>query len=82
MIIEHPVELANSLLRGRRFADIPRHGVVDFIVVQYWGDKRWPTFNVADVCLVVGVSLFMLYLAKQARGSPATADVGPIDWQD
>jgi signal peptidase II len=70
MIIEHPVELANSLLRARRFVDIPRHGVVDFIVVHYWPDRTWPTFNIADICLVVGVSLFMVYLARQAHGNP------------
>jgi signal peptidase II len=68
MIIEYPVELANSVARGRRFVDIPRHGVVDFIVVHYWDGKRWPTFNIADICLVVGVGLFMLYLARQAQG--------------
>lgn len=67
MIVEHPVELADSLLRARKFVDIPRHGVIDFIVVHYWHGKRWPTFNVADMCLVVGVGLFMLYLARQGR---------------
>jgi signal peptidase II len=67
MIIEHPVELADALLRARKFVDIPRHGVVDFIVVHYWHGKRWPTFNVADMCLVVGVGLFLLYLARQTK---------------
>lgn len=74
LIIEHPVELANSLLRARRFVDIPRHGVVDFIVVHYWEGKRWPTFNIADICLVVGVGLFLLYLARQARSNPVTQE--------
>jgi signal peptidase II len=74
LIIEHPVELAKSLLRARRFVDIPRHGVIDFIVVHYWDGKRWPTFNIADICLVVGVGLFMLYLAMQGRATPATVD--------
>src|SRR5690242_2548162 len=46
MIVEYPVELANSILRARKFVDLPRHGVVDFIVVYYWHGKRWPTFNV------------------------------------
>lgn len=79
MIVEHPVELADSLLRARRFVDIPRHGVVDFIVVHYWEDKLWPTFNIADMCLVVGVGVFMLYLARQARGTPATGEADPAD---
>jgi signal peptidase II len=82
MIVEHPVELANSLLRARRFVDIPRHGVVDFIVVHYWQDKRWPTFNIADVCLVVGVGLFLLYLARQARSGPATGAPDPAGAAD
>ena len=67
MIVEYPVELSESVLRNRKFVDIPRHGVIDFIVVHYWHGKRWPTFNVADMCLVVGVCLFMVYLARQAR---------------
>jgi signal peptidase II len=74
MIIEHPVELSKSLLRARRFVDIPRHGVVDFIVVHYWENKRWPTFNIADMCLVVGVGLFLVYLASQARRNPETGE--------
>jgi signal peptidase II len=71
MIIEHPEELADSILRARKFVDLPRHGVVDFIVVHYWHGKRWPTFNVADVCLVVGVSLFVLYLVRQSKQDAA-----------
>lgn len=30
------------------------HGVVDFIVIGY-GDWFWPTFNIADIAIVVGV---------------------------
>ena len=66
LITEHPVELSRSMLRGRNFVDIPRHGVVDFIVVYIWPNRRWPSFNVADTCLVVGVALFIIYLARQA----------------
>lgn len=65
MIIEHPVEFGDSVLRGRNFVDLPRHGVVDFIAVHYWYGKEWPTFNVADMCLVVGVGMFLVYLARQ-----------------
>ena len=39
-----------------------RHGyVVDFLSVGI-GDMRWPTFNVADSALVVGIGLLVLYL--------------------
>ncbi|KIG16580.1 Lipoprotein signal peptidase [Enhygromyxa salina] len=67
LITEHPTELAQALLRPRNYVDVPRHGVVDFIVVYYWPTRRWPTFNIADVCLVIGVALFLIYLARQPR---------------
>jgi signal peptidase II len=76
MIVENPVELADSVLRNRKFVDIPRHGVVDFIVVHYWQGKRWPTFNVADICLVVGVGLFVIYLVRQGRDTPTAGTSG------
>lgn len=41
-----------------------RHGVVDFIKVFYWEGKPWPTFNVADVALVVGVGLLLIFLFR------------------
>jgi signal peptidase II len=58
-----------------------RHGVVDFIKVFYWPDKPWPTFNVADIALVVGVGLLFIFLTRHGetidaakRGAaPATA---------
>lgn len=65
LITEHPVELSKALLRGRNYVDVPRHGVVDFIVVYIWPQQRWPSFNIADTCLVIGVALFVLYLARQ-----------------
>jgi signal peptidase II len=45
----------------------PRHGVVDFIKVFYWPDKPWPTFNVADVALVVGVGLLFIFLTRHGE---------------
>jgi signal peptidase II len=45
----------------------PRHGVVDFIKVLYWPDKPWPTFNVADVALVVGVGLLFIFLTRHGE---------------
>lgn len=41
-----------------------RHGVVDFIKVFYWPHKPWPTFNVADIALVVGIGLLLLFMGK------------------
>jgi signal peptidase II len=57
--------LGNLYDRILRFdPNYQRHGVVDFLVFYYWPDKRWPAFNVADVALVAGVILFMLFLRK------------------
>ncbi|MCH9681596.1 MAG: signal peptidase II [Deltaproteobacteria bacterium] len=41
-----------------------RHGVVDFIRLFYWKGKAWPTFNVADVALVAGVLLLLIFLLR------------------
>lgn len=40
--------------------------VTDFVVWKYY-DKEWPTFNVADVALVIGVGLLFLDMIKDAR---------------
>ncbi len=46
--------------------------VVDFVSVGI-GDLRWPTFNVADSSLVIGIGLLMLYLTfGDERRSDAT----------
>ena len=50
-------------------------GVVDFIKVNYpWGGS-WPTFNIADALLVVGVGLLIIGWARaaKAQGSAAAA---------
>ena len=73
-LIQHPREMADALSRGRLRAELPRHGVVDFLVVHYWPGKRWPTFNVADVCLVVGVGLFLFYLLRLGRKAGPNAE--------
>lgn len=50
-----------------------RHGVVDFIKIFYWPGKVWPTFNVADVALVVGVGLLLIFLTKHGDALDAEA---------
>ena len=67
VLIEHPREVAQAMLHGRAFADVPRHGVVDFILIYYWPGMRWPSFNLADAGLVAGVALFLLFLLRNAR---------------
>jgi signal peptidase II len=42
------------------------YGQVTDFVVWKWHDKEWPTFNVADVALVVGVLLLFLDMGKDS----------------
>lgn len=43
-------------------SDRLRYGyVVDFMSVGF-GDLRWPTFNIADSALVIGIGLLVIYL--------------------
>ncbi len=62
---------------------VTRHGVVDFLQFYYdWDEgKYWPIFNVADVALVIGVGLLLIYIryhgddeaaAGQAVDEPAS----------
>lgn len=46
--------------------------VTDFVSVGI-GELRWPTFNVADAAIVVGILLLVGYLAFFDRGRPEAA---------
>jgi signal peptidase II len=46
--------------------------VTDFIVWKYY-DTEWPTFNIADVALVVGVGLLFLDMGKEVRAEAQAA---------
>jgi signal peptidase II len=35
--------------------------VVDFIDVHYKNEYTWPTFNVADIAIVIGIALFFFF---------------------
>ena len=59
----------------RTFLD--HHGVVDFIVVNYWPGKRRPAFNIADAALVAGVLLFMIYLRRHGDQADVPALAPP-----
>ncbi len=53
-------------------------GVVDFIDVRFYGllgMERWPTFNVADACVVMaGVLLFVAMLRDEFHGKGSEQD--------
>ena len=44
-----------------------RPGVVDFISIGIDGVYRWPTFNIADMCIVVGAALLIIVLYKEEK---------------
>lgn len=41
--------------------------VIDFIVWKYTSEYRWPTFNLADVFICIGVALIMWQILRQSR---------------
>lgn len=62
-----------------------QYGVVDFIKVFYWEDKPWPTFNIADVALVVGVGLLFVFLTRHGDaldGKKTDKDADGTDKRD
>ena len=69
--------MADRVLRG---------AVVDFIDVQIWSGFHWPSFNIADSSLLIGLVSLAFYVIRQRdplRGSmaqpvpPATDGVDP-----
>jgi signal peptidase II len=52
--------------------------VIDFIDIHLWGGYTWPTFNVADSAIVLGVGLllFEVFLGDQdlAEADESMAD--------
>jgi len=45
--------------------------VIDFIDVHLWGGYTWPTFNLADSFIVVGVALLVAETFFQPEEEPA-----------
>ena len=59
----------------RAFRDAPGGGtgVVDFISVTLPGGYLWPTFNVADVLLVLGVAAMIFVSLGRRNAAPQTS---------
>jgi signal peptidase II len=52
--------------------------VVDFILVLVrWRGRMWPTFNLADSAICVGIGLFMIAAFRAGRGQTA-AEEAPV----
>jgi signal peptidase II len=56
--------------------------VVDFIHV-YWGRWAFPTFNVADSAITVGITVFLILslFTKKLDPAPKSAETAPADEQ-
>ncbi len=58
------------------FLDRVRLGyVIDFIDWHWYDLATWPTFNIADSCISVGVGLLVLDMLKNPKGAPQPAPV-------
>ncbi len=65
-----------------RANDGGHYGVVDFIKVNYpWGGS-WPTFNVADALLLVGVLMLLIFLRREADPDEADESAGASETAD
>jgi signal peptidase II len=65
--------LGNGLDRALDLGRAGETGVVDFIKVNYpWGGS-WPTFNVADILIVVGVAVLLIDGWRKRGSAPAPA---------
>lgn len=51
--------------------------VVDFIDLHYNGGNIWPIFNVADMCINLGVALLILYFLLYPEEEKAAAEIEP-----
>lgn len=69
--------LHDRLVRQMEIRGEMHYGVVDFIKVFYWENKPWPTFNIADVALVVGVGLLFIYLSRHGDATDAKKKSAP-----
>ncbi|MBV1861135.1 MAG: signal peptidase II [Nannocystaceae bacterium] len=70
--------LGNGYDRAFRGAPGGGTGVIDFVSVRLPGGYVWPTFNVADVLLVLGVATFIVVSMvsgrrRNAEPQPSTA---------
>lgn len=70
--------LGNLHDRLFRVDELGRHGVVDFMKINYpWGGS-WPVFNVADVLLLVGVGLLLVAgIGRERDGSEPDTPAEP-----
>jgi signal peptidase II len=56
---------------GNLIDRLARHYVIDFIEWYWWNrpDIRWPTFNIADSLLVVGIGMILVHPNPKRPGT-------------
>jgi len=60
-------------------ADRVVHGeVIDFLDFTLYGGYVWPTFNVADCCIVVGVAILMLEMLFEPEPPEGEGEGAPV----
>jgi signal peptidase II len=71
--------LHDRLFRLMEIRGQMRYGVVDFIKIYYWPGRVWPTFNVADMALVIGVGLLFIFLARHGDALDGPKVATPVE---
>lgn len=64
-LIEFGPRVAEAFDSGPLWIDIPRRGVVDFIVIYYQPLHAWPAFNVADIALSLGAVSLIAWVWRE-----------------
>lgn len=52
-----------------------RQGAVTDFLDAHWGDWHWPTFNVADIIIVLGVAMLIVAGLRTPNGSSRNGEV-------
>lgn len=70
---------------GNLYDRVVFSGVRDFLYF-FWGEHRWPDFNIADCCLVCGAAVLLVHsffvkepMAEPAKPETATATVPAVE---
>jgi signal peptidase II len=63
--IQFAPQVADAFTSRPVMIDVPRRGVVDFLVLFIGPHRRWPAFNLADIALTVGAICLILWVWRE-----------------